>query len=194
MSRLLLVALIICLTGGEPVWSDDLVKDSSLDADAQSTETQAAVEPSAKVDESKILPVSRPADNAKVAAPIKQLFKASSPKPVNECVAREAKASETSKGPKFHGMADYYHHSMYGNKTASGKVLHKHLKTAAHRTLPFGTRVRVTNKSNAKSCVVVVNDRGPFTPSKIIDLSHAAAVELGMLKAGTCKVTCEVLD
>ncbi|MBL0185804.1 MAG: septal ring lytic transglycosylase RlpA family protein [Candidatus Obscuribacter sp.] len=79
-------------------------------------------------------------------------------------------------------MADYYHHSMYGNKTASGKVLHKHLKTAAHRTLPFGTKVRVTNKSNGKSCVVVVNDRKLLTPSKIIDLSHAAAVELGMLR------------
>jgi len=182
MSRLLLVALIICLSGAEPVWSDDLVKDSSLDADTQSTETQAAAEPPAKAGELKAIPVSRPANKAKVATP------------VSECVARETKAVAASKGPKFHGMADYYHHSMYGNKTASGKVLHKHLKTAAHRTLPFGTKVRVTNKSNGKSCVVVVNDRGPFTPSKIIDLSHAAAVELGMLQAGTCKVTCEVLD
>lgn len=178
MSRLLLVALIICLSGAEPVWSDDLVKDSSLDADTQSTEAQAVAEPS-------------PKPNKSPSAAPKQGHPAA---PVNECIARESKAAATSKGPKFHGMADYYHHSMYGNKTASGKVLHKHLKTAAHRTLPFGTRVRVTNKSNGKSCVVVVNDRGPFTPSKIIDLSHAAAVELGMLQAGTCKVTCEVLD
>lgn len=94
----------------------------------------------------------------------------------------------------FIGMADYYHHSLYGRKTSSGRVLHPHLMTAAHRTLPFGTRVRVTNKSSGKSCIVEINDRGPFTKNKVIDLSHAAAKHLGMIQAGTCKVACTVLN
>jgi rare lipoprotein A len=93
----------------------------------------------------------------------------------------------------FTGMADYYHHSLYGKKTASGQVLAKHLYTAAHRTLPFGTHVHVKNHSNGRSCVVVINDRGPFTKSKVIDLSHSAATELDMISAGTCKVGCTVV-
>ncbi|MFA7337458.1 MAG: septal ring lytic transglycosylase RlpA family protein [Candidatus Obscuribacterales bacterium] len=93
----------------------------------------------------------------------------------------------------FTGMADYYHHSLYGKKTASGQVLAKHLYTAAHRTLPFGTHVHVKNHSNGRSCVVVINDRGPFTKSKVIDLSHSAATELDMIRAGTCKVGCTVV-
>lgn len=95
--------------------------------------------------------------------------------------------------PHFTGMADYYHHSLYGRRTASGQVLQKHLYTAAHRTLPFGTHVHVKNHSNGRSCVVVINDRGPYTKSKVIDLSHSAAEELGMISAGTCKVGCSVV-
>ncbi len=94
----------------------------------------------------------------------------------------------------FTGLADYYHHSLYGKKTASGKILHKEHMTAAHRTLPFGTRVRVTNKHNGASCVVVINDRGPFTKSKVIDLSHAAASHLGILQVGTAQVACTVVE
>lgn len=94
----------------------------------------------------------------------------------------------------FTGLADYYHHSLYGKKTASGKILHKEHMTAAHRTLPFGTRVRVTNKCNGASCVVVINDRGPFTKSKVIDLSHAAASHLGILQVGTAQVACTVVE
>jgi len=96
-------------------------------------------------------------------------------------------------GHDFMGMADYYHHSLYGKKTASGQVLEKHLYTAAHRTLPFGTHVHVKNHSNGRSCIVVINDRGPFTKSKVIDLSHSAAAELDMIRAGTCKVGCTVV-
>lgn len=93
----------------------------------------------------------------------------------------------------FVGKADYYHHKFYGCRTASGERLEKHKCTAAHRTLPFGTRVRVTNKTNGKSCVVVINDRGPFTKDKVIDLSHQAALDVDMIRAGTCHVECEVL-
>ncbi|MBA4078045.1 MAG: hypothetical protein C0508_23655, partial [Cyanobacteria bacterium PR.023] len=96
-------------------------------------------------------------------------------------------------GHDFMGMADYYHHSLYGKKTASGQVLEKHLYTAAHRTLPFGTHVHVKNHSNGRSCIVVINDRGPFTKSKVIDLSHSAAAELDMIRAGTCRVGCTVV-
>lgn len=108
-----------------------------------------------------------------------------------------AKGQSSVKGiekPHFTGWADYYHHSFYGKKTASGHVLHRERMTAAHRTLPFGTKVKVTNKVNGTSCVVVINDRGPFTPSKVIDLSHAAASQLGMLRAGTVQVACTILD
>ena len=104
-----------------------------------------------------------------------------------------AKRSAAPARVDFAGLADYYHHSLYGRKTSSGRVLHPHLMTAAHRTLPFGTKVRVTSKVTGRSCIVEINDRGPFTKSKVIDLSHAAAKHLGMLQAGTCQVACTVL-
>jgi rare lipoprotein A len=104
-----------------------------------------------------------------------------------------AKTASHKAGNKFGGLADYYHHSLYGKKTASGQVLQKDLLTAAHRTLPFGTRVHVVNKRTGKSCVVVINDRGPYTKSKVIDVSHAAATKLGLIQAGTGDVACTVL-
>lgn len=95
---------------------------------------------------------------------------------------------------EFCGLADYYHHTFYGQKTASGQVLLKHKLTAAHRTLPFGTLVKVTNPRNRHSCVVVINDRGPFTRGKVIDLSHAAACELDVVRAGTAQVACKIVE
>lgn len=119
----------------------------------------------------------------------------SKPAPANSASAKTVPVRLTkSDRTDFIGMADYYHHSLYGRKTSSGRVLHPHLMTAAHRTLPFGTRVRVTNKTSGKSCIVEINDRGPFTKNKVIDLSHAAAKHLGMIQAGTCKVACTVLN
>jgi rare lipoprotein A len=96
-------------------------------------------------------------------------------------------------GHIFSGLADYYHHSFYGHRTASGQTLQKHLLTAAHRTLPFGTRVKVQCKRSGRSCIVVINDRGPFTKSKVIDLSHEAARQIGLLQAGTAPVVCTVV-
>jgi len=108
-----------------------------------------------------------------------------------------ASAAEVDKKSAAHkqfiGLADYYHHSLYGKKTASGQILKKELLTAAHRTLPFGTRVHVINKRTGRSCIVVINDRGPFAKSKVIDLSHAAASKIGLLDSGTAKVACTVL-
>jgi rare lipoprotein A len=108
--------------------------------------------------------------------------------------AKQNSIANTNSAREFSGLADYYHHKLYGQKTASGQVLQKHLFTAAHPTLPFGTKVKVTNKCNGSSCVVVINDRGPYTKGKVIDLSHAAAVKLGAIKAGTVKVACRVVD
>ena len=86
-------------------------------------------------------------------------------------------------GPKFHGK-----------KTASGVIFNQAEFTAAHRNLPLGSRVRVTNLENEKHVEVEINDRGPFVPGRIIDLSRAAARALGMLEDGVTPVRVEVLS
>ncbi len=100
--------------------------------------------------------------------------------------------SKTAKS--FSGVADYYHSKFHGRKTASGQVHDQKLLTAAHRTLPFGTKVKVRNRRNGKHCVVTINDRGPFTPAKIIDVSQEAARQIDFLAAGTCQVECTIVD
>ncbi len=86
------------------------------------------------------------------------------------------------------GNATYYANKFHGRLTSDGSVYHKDSLTCAHRTLPFGTVLRVVNKHNGKEVVVKVNDRGPFRPGAIIDLSLAAAKEIGMLHAGIVPV------
>ena len=90
----------------------------------------------------------------------------------------------------YRGMASWYGESQM---TASGERFDKHAMTAAHRTLPMGTRVRVTNQHNGRTVVVRINDRGPYSRGRIIDLSEAAARVLGMIEAGVAPVTLEVL-
>lgn len=97
-------------------------------------------------------------------------------------------------GQVLTGVASYYHDSLHGNKTASGKVYNKHQLSAAHKTLPLGTRVRVTEPNSGRSVVLEVNDRGPFIKGRIIDLSRRAATELGMIKRGLAKVKVEILS
>ena len=92
------------------------------------------------------------------------------------------------------GIASYYHDSLHGRKTASGQIYDKNTPSAAHKTLPLGTKVRVTDKRTGKSIVVKVNDRGPFVKGRIIDLSRSAARELGMIKKGLALVEVEVLS
>lgn len=92
------------------------------------------------------------------------------------------------------GVASYYADSLHGNKTASGEPYDKAAMTAAHRTLPFGTRVKVTNLDNGQTAIVQINDRGPRIKGRIIDVSGAAARALGMMDSGTASVTVEVLD
>ena len=92
------------------------------------------------------------------------------------------------------GKATYYGlRYKSGRKTASDKAYDKNKLTAAHKTLPFGTVVRVTNKKNGKTVDVEITDRGPFRPGRIIDLSVAAAKELDMMKAGVVPVIISVL-
>lgn len=91
------------------------------------------------------------------------------------------------------GKASYYAMSLTGNKTASGERYDPDKLTAAHPSLPFGTKVRVTNIYNRKSVTVRINDRGPHTKSRIIDLSFAAAQQLDMVSAGIIEVVIEVV-
>lgn len=99
------------------------------------------------------------------------------------------------KGQTQSGKASWYGGKFHGRKTASGERFNKHQLTAAHRKLPFGTRVRVTNLGNGKSVVVRINDRGPFgNRGRIIDVSEAAAEALGMIQSGVARIEIEVLS
>lgn len=91
------------------------------------------------------------------------------------------------------GVASWYGGKFHGRRTASGETYNQHAMTAAHRTLPFGTEVVVTNEATGKSVVVRINDRGPFTGGRVIDLSHKAASQIGMINSGTARVTLEVI-
>lgn len=86
------------------------------------------------------------------------------------------------------GTASWYGEPFHGRKTASGEVYDMHQMTAAHKTLPLGTRLKVYNKSNGRTVDVRVNDRGPFVAGRVIDLSHAAAKALGVIGPGTAPV------
>ena len=92
------------------------------------------------------------------------------------------------------GAASYYADSLSGNSTASGEPYDKNALTAAHRTLPFDTIVKVTNLDNGKTVVVRINDRGPHSKSYIIDVSGAAAKQLDLIDSGTAEVRVEVQD
>jgi rare lipoprotein A len=86
------------------------------------------------------------------------------------------------------GMASYYAESYNGKKTANGEIYQSSQLTAAHKKLPFGTKVKVTNLANGKSVKVRINDRGPFITGRIIDLTKAAAKKIDMVAAGVVKV------
>jgi rare lipoprotein A len=92
------------------------------------------------------------------------------------------------------GIASWYGPGFHGKATASGAVYNQNDLTAAHQTLPLGTRVMVTNLENGQSAELLINDRGPFVKERIIDLSYAAAESLGMIGPGTIPVRLEVID
>lgn len=99
-----------------------------------------------------------------------------------------------SDGSVQKGIAAFYHADLQGRRTASGEPYDPKAMTAAHRTLPFGTQVKVTNIANNRSVLVRVNDRGPMQPNRIIDVSRRAAQELGFFAHGMAEVKIEVLS
>ena len=102
-------------------------------------------------------------------------------------------APSSEAGSIQEGEASYYAHKYHGRTTANGEIYDETKMTAAHKTLPFGTRVRVTNLANGKKVVVRINDRGPFIKGRIIDLSYKAAGELDYISRGVVKVRVEIL-
>ncbi len=90
-----------------------------------------------------------------------------------------------------YGVASFYNEDEW---TASGERFNTHAMTAAHPSLPFGTRLRVTNVTNGRSVVVRINDRGPYVPGRVVDLSESAAESLGMVERGVVKVKLDVVQ
>jgi rare lipoprotein A len=104
-----------------------------------------------------------------------------------------APSSKTGVLLTLEGVASYYADDFHGKQAANGERFDMNALTAAHRTFPFGTEVRVTNLANGKLVVVRINDRGPFKEGRLIDLSLRAAKDLDMMGAGTAKVRLEVV-
>ena len=113
-------------------------------------------------------------------------------------LAMPAGAAETSGDDNAkqigNGMASYYGNELAGKRTASGEKFDPHGLTAAHRTLAFGSKVRVTNLANGKDVVVRINDRGPWGGGRVIDISLGAAKKIGLHKSGTAKVSMHLLS
>jgi len=177
---LLLTGLVSGSAALLPVLARDLEPDSvrsSLDLalsqpfpDAESDSGQAAAA------------LSEPPEVAPEPAPEPAPVKAEPPKPPAPAVVSVSTGEASWYGPGF-----------FGNRTANGEVFRPGTMTAAHRTLPFGTRVRVTNLWNGRTTVVRINDRGPFHGARVIDLAHGAANQLGVIASGVAKVKLEVL-
>ncbi|OQW95775.1 MAG: hypothetical protein BWK79_01260 [Beggiatoa sp. IS2] len=103
-------------------------------------------------------------------------------------------ANKSSKPATQVGIASYYGHRFHGRMTANGERFNKEELSAAHRSYPFGTLLRVTNLDNQKSTLVRINDRGPYIKGRIIDLSHRAARELSFVDEGITRVKLEVIE
>ncbi len=109
-----------------------------------------------------------------------------------ESLSREKTRQSQSKSET--GVASYYAHKYHGKQTASGELFDMHALTAAHPTLEFGTRVKVTHLENSRSVTVRITDRGPFINGRVIDLSLAAAKQLQMVQAGLALVKLEIVE
>ncbi|QIK36856.1 septal ring lytic transglycosylase RlpA family protein [Caldichromatium japonicum] len=106
-------------------------------------------------------------------------------------VTNSAEISES--GHVQQGIASVYHDKFHGRRTASGQPYNKNQLSAAHKTLPLGSRIQVTDTKTGRSVVVRINDRGPFVRGRILDLSKQAARELGIVERGTARVAVKVL-
>ncbi len=110
------------------------------------------------------------------------------------CASQRGESLIDPHGYDEQGVASYYGARHNGKRTASGERFDQNALTAAHRRLPFGSRVLVTNQANGRSVTVRINDRGPHTRGRLIDVSHAAAEQLGMLGSGTARVRVQDLE
>lgn len=106
---------------------------------------------------------------------------------------KEVETAVEAAKEKISGMVSWYADKFHGKKTSSGEVYNKTQLTAAHRTLPFGTKVKVTNVKNGKSVVVKINDRGPHSKARVLDLSKAAFTEIGSIDSGVLNIEMEVV-
>ncbi|MCP4181225.1 MAG: septal ring lytic transglycosylase RlpA family protein [bacterium] len=112
---------------------------------------------------------------------------------LSACTTIPVKSPQKLIGYKQFGKASYYSIKFKNDKTASGEYFNKYSNTAAHRMLPFGTKVKVTNIKNGKSVIVKINDRGPFTKGRIIDLSQSAFSSIANIDSGVINVEIEVI-
>jgi rare lipoprotein A len=112
---------------------------------------------------------------------------------LNACTALPKGELPLDLGIKDRGVASWYGKEFHGKYAANGEIFDMEAYTAAHRKLPLGSMVRVVNMNNGKSVQVRINDRGPYVTGRMLDLSHAAARELGMVEAGTTAVQIEVI-
>lgn len=110
------------------------------------------------------------------------------------CMTAAAESPPSSKTPFQEGSASWYGEKYHGRLTASGEKFDMHRLTAAHRSLPFGTWVRVTDETSGRWVDVRINDRGPYSRNRILDLSYGAAKRLGLLRRGHTRVRLQVLD
>ena len=143
-------------------------------------------------------PLLASASSAPIQVAVRELDAAPAAEPLSQPVAPPVRlAPVPSPAPRIasvsQGTASWYGPGFFGNRTANGEVFRPGTLTAAHRTLPFGTRVRVTNLNNGRSTIVRINDRGPFHGSRVIDLAHGAAHALGVASSGLAPVRLEVL-
>jgi rare lipoprotein A len=119
------------------------------------------------------------------------------PERERERAGREAEGSPAARdqGEIYaSGFASYYGSEFHGRRTASGEIYDMNAMTAAHRMLPFGTMVEVENVENGREVIVRINDRGPFVPGRILDLSREAALRLGMMQTGTARVNLRLVE
>jgi rare lipoprotein A len=131
------------------------------------------------------------AQSPNVSAPA--TTQAPSPAPAAPAITSAPAGNATTSADAMEGLAAVYSDKLNGHKTASGQVFRQSELTAAHPTLAFGTKVKVTNTKNQKSVEVRINDRGPKQTGRVIDLSSAAAAKLGIGKKGTAPVKLEVV-
>jgi rare lipoprotein A len=116
------------------------------------------------------------------------------PRPVTEIIPNQQTIARVRRATTFSGIASWYGAVLNGHRTASGEIFDMNHFTAAHRTLPFGTVVRVVDVQSGKSVIVRINDRGVLFSDRVIDLSRAAADQLGIRKTGVTSVRLEVLS